>query len=105
MNNTSALAVVVLVAAATYLMRGGIIVGLAGRDLPPAMVRALSYVGPAVLSALAINLAAGGEGGPHLAIAEVAALVVGGGVALWRKSLIEMLAAGMVTLWVLSAVS
>ena len=56
-----------------------------------------------MLAALAVNLAAGGEGGPSLEVAEAAALVVAGPTAWYRRKVIDTLLAGMVTLWVLTA--
>lgn len=104
MSAWPAFAVVLMVGAMTYAMRASVIVALAGRTIPQPIERALRQVGPAVLAALAINLAAGGEGGPHLALAEAAALVVAGGVAWWRRNVLWTLLAGMSTLWVLSAI-
>lgn len=103
MSTWSAIAIVAVVGAMTYAMRSVVIVALAGRSIPSPLQRALRSVGPAVLAALAINLAAGGEGGPHLQFAEAAALVVAGGVAWWRRNVIWTLIAGMVTLWGLTA--
>jgi branched-subunit amino acid transport protein len=97
--------IVVGVGLMTYAMRAGVIVALSGRAIPVPVERALRNVGPAVLAALTINLAAGGEGGPSLQLAEAAALVVAGVVAVWRRNLIWTLLAGMTTLWVLSAIT
>lgn len=104
MSVWSSLVIVLVVAVMTYAMRAGVIVALADRPIPVPVERALRYVGPSVLAALAINLAAGGEGGPGLEFAEGAALVVAGVVAVWRRNLIWTLLAGMTTLWVLSAI-
>ena len=79
MSTWSSIVIVLVVAVMTYAMRAGVIVALAGRPIPVPVERALRYVGPSVLAALAINLAAGGDGGPHLEIAEAAALIVAGG--------------------------
>ena len=103
MSAWSAMVIVLVVAVMTYVMRAGVIVALADRQIPVPVERALRYVGPSVLAALAINLAAGGEGGPHLDIAEAMALIAAGCVAVWRRNLIWTLLAGMTTLWVLSA--
>ena len=102
MSVWSAIVIVVIVGAMTYSMRAVVIVAMANRTIAPAFERALRSVGPAVLAALAINLAAGGDGGPDLAAAEAIALVVAGLVAWWRKNLIVTLLAGMTTLWLLS---
>ncbi len=103
MSTWSALAVVLVVGAMTYAMRAVVIVALAARVIPLSLERTLRNVGPAVLAALAVNLAAGGDGGPHLDVAEGAALVVGGLVA-WRyRNVLATLLAGMATLWLLTA--
>lgn len=104
MTWSSAAAAVAIVASMTYVMRASAILALADRALPAAVERMLRYVGPAVLSALVVSLAAGGEGGPSLELAEGIALVASGAVAWWRRNLIQMLLAGMITLWVLTAV-
>ena len=104
MSTWSALAIVLTVAVMTYVMRAGVIVALADSPIPVPLERALRYVGPSVLAALTINLAAGGEGGPSLELAEATALIVAGVVAVWRRNLIWTLLAGMGTLWVLSAI-
>ncbi len=103
MSTWSAVAIVAVVGLMTYSMRAVAIVSLADREVPAWAERALRSVGPAVLAALTVNLAAGGEGGPSMEIAEVLALVAAGGAALWRKNLLVSLAAGMITLWVVSA--
>jgi branched-subunit amino acid transport protein len=101
----AASALVLIVAFMTYAMRAVVIVALAGRSIPVPVERALRNVGPAVLAALAMNLAAGGEGGPQLEIAEAVALVAAGVVAVWRRSLISTLLAGMLALWIVSALA
>lgn len=104
MSIWSSILIVLGVGVMTYSMRAVVIVALANRPIPVALGRALRNVGPAVLAALAINLAAGGEGGPSLEVAEGVALVVAGLVA-WRwRNLVVTLSAGMSVLWVLSAV-
>lgn len=105
MSAWSAMGIVVVVAAMTYSMRAIAIVALAGREIPANVERVLRNVGPAVLAALAINLAAGGDGGPNLEWAEAAALVIAGVVAWWRKSVLWSLGAGMTALWVLVALA
>lgn len=105
MSVWSAVVIVAVVGAMTYSMRAVVIVALANRTIHPSVERALRSVGPAVLAALAINLAAGGEGGPSLGLAEAAALVMTGLVARWRRNLIWSLLTGMTTLWLVSAVT
>lgn len=104
MSTWSAVAIVAVIGLMTYSMRAVAIVTLADRAIPAWAERALRSVGPAVLAALTVNLAAGGEGGPGMEVAEMLSLAVAGGVALWRKNLLVSLSAGMVTLWVVSAV-
>jgi branched-subunit amino acid transport protein len=101
----TAMAIVVVVAAMTYGMRAVAIVTLAEREIPVAVERVLRNVGPAVLAALAINLAAGGEDGSGLRWVEAVALVATGVVAWWRKSVLWSLGAGMVTFWILIALT
>lgn len=102
MTTWSAVAIVAIVGLMTYSMRAVVIVAMANRVIPPPLERALRSVGPAVLSALAVSLAVGGEGGPSLEPAQAAALVVAC-LAAWRtKNLIATLVAGMVTLWLLT---
>ncbi|HSJ90828.1 MAG TPA: AzlD domain-containing protein [Ilumatobacter sp.] len=104
MSFWSSLAIVVTVAAITYAMRACVIVGLAGRTIPVSVERSLRNVGPAVLAALAVNLAAGGEGGLHLEPEVAAALVAAGAVAWWRRSVIWSLSSGMAVLWLVAAI-
>ena len=102
MSIWAAILIVLVIGVMTYSMRAVAIVALAHRTIPPAAQRTLRNVGPAVLAALTFNLAAGGDGGPQMELAEVLALLVAGGVAWWRKNLIQTLAAGMLTLWSVS---
>lgn len=104
MSVVPAAAIVALVALMTYSMRASVIVALAGREVPVSIARALRQVGPAVLAALAINLAAGGDGDVGMSVPEGAALVVAG-VSAWRwKNVIVSLVLGMAVLLTLSAV-
>ena len=105
MSAPAAFAIVLLVAAITYAMRTGPIVALAGRSIPRPAERALRYVGPAVLAALALNLAAGGEGGPQIELGEAAAMVVAGVIGWRRRDVTQSLVAGMFTLLVVSAIA
>ena len=95
----AAMSAVLAVGVVTYVSRAGPIVVLADRSLPADVIRALRYVGPAVLSALTVNLIAGGEGVSGVELAEVAAIAASIVVAWWRRDLILSLAAGMLTLW------
>lgn len=105
MTTAAAISAVLAVGLITYASRAGLIVMLADRTLPVPLQRALRYVGPAVLSALVVNLVAGGEGAGGIEPEEVAALAAGCLVAVRTRNLIASLAAGMVVLWVLLVVS
>ncbi len=102
MSMWASITIVAMVGLMTYSMRAVVIVAMANRTIPAPIERALRSVGPAVLAALAINLAAGGEGGPSLEVAEAVALLVAGGVAWWRRNLIVTLLAGMTALWLVT---
>jgi branched-subunit amino acid transport protein len=58
MSTAAAISAVVAVGLVTYASRAGLIVFLADRPVPAEATRALRYVGPAVLSALTVNLIA-----------------------------------------------
>jgi branched-subunit amino acid transport protein len=100
----AAISAVLAVGMITYTSRAGLIVFLADRPLPANITRALRYVGPAVLSALTVNLIAGGQGVDGVEVAEVAAIGASSVVAVITRNLIGALAAGMVTLWILIAI-
>lgn len=99
MSAVAAAAAVVAVGLLTYASRAGLIVALADRSLPSELLRALRFVGPAVLSALVVSLLAEGDGISGIDPEEVAAVVAGGVVAWRTRNLIASLVAGMVVLW------
>lgn len=101
MSTAAALSAVLAVGMITYASRAGLIMFLADRPLPSNITRALRYVGPAVLSALTVNLIAGGQGVDGIEFEEVAAITVAIAVAAVARNLIAALGAGMVTLWLL----
>jgi branched-subunit amino acid transport protein len=101
MSTFAAVTAVLSVGMITYASRAGLIIFLADRPLPPNITRALRYVGPAVLSALTVNLLAGGQGIDGVEFVEVAAVGVAIAVAVLARNLIAALAAGMATLWLL----
>ena len=105
MSHGAAALVLAVCALGTYLFRGSVILLFGDRTFPPAIERALQNVGPAVLAALTVNLAVSGGGGAGVEIigAEIAALAVACGVAVWRKNLLWTLAAGIAALLILSA--
>lgn len=101
MNAPAAVAAVLAVGVITYASRAGLILFLADRPLPPNVTRALRYVGPAVLSALSINLIAGGQGIDGVTGVEVAALAAGIAAAALSRNLIVSIGVAMTTLWLL----
>lgn len=101
MSTFAAIAAVLSVGVITYASRAGLIVFLAERPLPANITRALRYVGPAVLSALTVNLIAGGKGVDGVEFVEVAAIAGAVAVAAITRNLIAAFAAGMTTLWLL----
>ena len=101
MSAVAAVTAVLAVGMITYASRAGLIIFLADRPLPPNITRALRYVGPAVLSALTVNLLAGGQGIDGVEFVEVASVGVAVVVAALARNLIAALAAGMATLWLL----
>ncbi len=103
MSVLTAIAIVVVVAVGTYLMRAVPLLVLADRELPVGVERALRNVGPAVLSALVVVTVASSPDGVSIDPIEVSALLVAGIVAWWRKNLIWSLIAGMVALWIAAA--
>ena len=103
MSTWAAILIVGMVGTMTYSMRAVAIVALANRSIPPWAERGLRSVGPAVLAALTFNLAAGGDGGPSMEVAEALALLVAGAAALWKRNLLLTIGVGMLTLWVASA--
>lgn len=101
MNTLAAVTAVLSVGMITYVSRAGLIVFLADRQLPANITRALRYVGPAVLSALTVNLIAGGQGIDGVEFVEVAAIGVAVAVAALARNLIAAFGAGMAALWLL----
>ena len=104
MSVFASLSAVIAVGIITYISRAALIVGLADRPLRPEASRALRYVGPAVLSALTVNLIAGGQGVGGVEFEEVAAIAASIVVAVTTRNLIAALAVGLATLWLLLAV-
>jgi branched-subunit amino acid transport protein len=104
MSSLAAITAVLTVGLLTYASRAGLIVALADRALPAELLRALRFVGPAVLSALVVSLLAEGEGVSGIDLEEVAAIVAGGVVAWRTRNLIASLVVGMAVLWLLLVV-
>ncbi len=101
MSTAAALAAVLAVGLLTYTARSAPILFLADRKLPVIVERALRYVGPSVLAALAVTLIADGGTMTSIAVEEWAALAVAVVVAATTRNLIITLVAGMSTLWLL----
>jgi branched-subunit amino acid transport protein len=97
----AALAAVLVVGVMTYSARAVPILFLADRTLPAPVMRALRYIGPAVLSALTVTLLAGGEGTSGVEAIEVVALVAAVVVTVLTRNLLAALVAGMSVLWLL----
>jgi branched-subunit amino acid transport protein len=87
----------------TYVMRVVFIVALANKRIPEAVLVALRYVGPAVLSALIVTLLADSEGNVEMGLPEVAGFIAGGVVAYRTRGQIWTLFAGMTVFWVVRA--
>ena len=87
----------------TYLMRFSFIGGLGEREMPAPLTRALNYVGPAVFAAIVLPAVFGDAGFSRLwnPNPELIAAVVAGFITWRTKNIPVMLAAGMVTLWLL----
>ena len=97
--------VILAAGVATFAMRFSFIALFGRYSIPPTVERALKYVAPSVLAALTLPaiLAPGGAFDPWNVF--VPAAIVGG-LAAWRtRSIGAAIVAGMVTLWVLQAVT
>ena len=92
---------IVIVGIGTYIFRAAFILGFAEREMSPTLIRALEFVGPAVLSALVVALLVGDSGGLELGVPEVVALALAGFVGWRTRNLIYTVVAGMGTFWVL----
>lgn len=92
---------VLAVGVGTYLSRSIFILALADRTIPPRVIRALEFVGPAVLSALVVALMVDDSGTVTIGVPEAAALSAGG-LAGWKwRNLIYVVAAGMAVFWLM----
>lgn len=93
-----------LVGIGTYVSRASFVVGLAKRELPAPLRRALRNVGPAVLASLVASLLVGEAGLAGLAPSrQLAALGVAGLVAWRTRNVIFTLLGGMGAIWILNA--
>jgi branched-subunit amino acid transport protein len=92
---------VLAVGVGTFLSRSIFILALADRTIPPRVIRALEFVGPAVLSALVVALMVDDSGVVAVGVPEAAALAAGGLAGWKRRNLIYVVAAGMTVFWVM----
>ncbi len=106
MSWLSAFLLVMVVGSITYVMRAGLILALADRDIPPIVARALRYVAPAVLSALVVSLIADPDA-PNVGISfpEIAGLLAAGPIAWFSKNLLLTVFGGMSVFWILLALT
>lgn len=101
MSVTDSIVLVAIVAVGTYLSRAGMILLLAGRDLPERVLRALRHVGPAVLAALVVTFVADPDAVRRgITAAELAGLAASAGTHYRWKSLGLTLVVGMAVFWV-----
>ena len=101
MTVLESLVLVAIVAVGTYLSRAGMILLLSGRDLPGNVLRALRFVGPAVLAALVVTFIADPEQANRgVSVAEAAGLAASAGTHARWKSLALTLVVGMIVFWV-----
>lgn len=92
---------ILIVGLGTYVFRAAFIVALAGRAIPVRVIRALEFVGPAVLSALVVALLVDSSGSVVVGVPEVAALAAGGWAGWRTRNLIYTVLAGMAVYWLL----
>ncbi|MEA1903935.1 MAG: AzlD domain-containing protein [Actinomycetota bacterium] len=95
---------IAVVGLGTYLGRSVFILALANRRIPDTVMVALQFVAPAVLAALIVALLTDGDGNVGIGAPEVAAFVVGGGVAAKTRNHVYTLFAGMAVYWIVRAV-
>jgi len=103
-DKTTLWAVIILLAAGTFLIRYSFLGMLGGRKLPEWVLIHLRYVGVAVLPALVAPLVvwpAATQG--HMDPARLAAALVALAVGMWRNSAIAAILAGMAVLYALQA--
>lgn len=94
----------VIVGIGTYLSRAVFILALANRKIPEAVLLALQFVAPAVLSALVVALLITDDGSVAIGVPELSAFAVGAAVAHRTHNHIYTLIAGMGIFWLVRAV-
>lgn len=98
-----ALIAMVVVGIGTYASRSVFILALANRKIPEAVLVALQFVAPAVLSALVVALLIADDGSVAIGVPELSAFAVGGVTAYKTRNHIYTLIAGMTVYWVVRA--
>ncbi|HWB88286.1 MAG TPA: AzlD domain-containing protein [Acidimicrobiia bacterium] len=93
----------VVVGIGTYVFRSLFIIALAKRRIPEAVLTALQFVAPAVLSALVVALLVDSDGNVAVGIPELAAFGAGGVVAYKTRSHVLTLFVGMGVFWLVRA--
>ncbi|WOJ93342.1 AzlD domain-containing protein [Congregibacter variabilis] len=94
---------IVLAGIGTYLSRAIFIIALADRQFPPLALRALEYVGPAVMGALIVSMLTTAEGQVLIGLPEVAGLTCAALVAWKTRNHIYTLLTGMAVFWGVAA--
>lgn len=100
----SAFLAVLVVGVGTFVSRAIFIVGLARRTIPPAVLRALEFVGPATLSALIVAMMIS-DGRVQAGAPEVAGLVTASLLGLRTRNLTLILVTGMVAYWLVRSLA
>ncbi|MEE6208597.1 AzlD domain-containing protein [Salarchaeum sp. III] len=102
MNDLTLWALVLVIGAATFLIRYSFIylVGHTG-DLPPRLSRALAFVPPAVFAALVVPEFVSYDGVLQVAPDQLTAGVAAALVAWYTENMFATIAAGMLALWAL----
>lgn len=97
MSSAVAWAAVALCAAATFALKGAGPAAAAGRDLPPALLRVLALLGPALLAALIVTQAV--ADGQSVRVAADTAGVAVAAILLWRRAhlIVAVVAAAVTT--------
>ena len=94
----SAFLAVLVVGVGTFVSRAIFIVGLARRTIPPPVLRALEFVGPATLAALIVAMMIS-DGRVQAGPPEVAGLATASLAGLRTRNLTVILVAGMAVYW------
>lgn len=99
----SAFLAILLVAIGTYASRAVFIVALADAKFPPLALRALEYVGPAVMGALVVSMLTSADGEVAIGVPELAGLSCCAWVAWKTRNHVYTLLAAMSVFWLCGA--